>query len=838
MNKTEVNTFISVIKEHRLLDPTELVQLEELESRCTGTGEVAKELLERGSLTRFQTEQLVQGDAKKLILGQYILMEPLGEGGMGMVYKAKHQRMKRIVALKVIRKDMGGGGIALQRFNQEIEAAAKLVHPNVVIAYDANEVDDTLFFVMEYVEGIDLGKLVQRQGKIPVGSTCDYICQAARGLQHAHERGMVHRDIKPSNLLLSYADSVVKILDMGLARLKEDSEDPNRHLTFTGMVMGTPDFISPEQAKDSRSADIRSDLYSLGCTFYFLLAGHVPFVEGSFTEKLLKHSLEEPPPIDQICPELPVRVGQIVKILMQKNPKDRYQTPAELVADLEPFASPEKSAERYRPVKDRNEDLEWAGKLVSQTDVTLQRDVSGRRRTDATEAEPKSVSLSQLSDSRWKTLPPVKLKKKKREDATELEEQPKPAPKRRKPSATVRGLTAVFGGIALALLVAVGWKAATGGFGGHAVVVGPTSPDTANTVKPNGSERPTRPEATATTTTKNVVPETKPQTKKEGPIGPPPTEPPLVGTIIQLPKRDLKSQKEPLRASIAPNALWLAAGWTDSLWRWDVAKSKPGVPADQAILDYPLYAVAAAPDGRVLFGTSEDIIEKGKVPRPVHLLGLWDPASTEKIRVFQGHTKEITCVAFSPQGNRAISGSEDRSVRLWDLRSGKGLLTMTKHESKVMTVGISPNGSFALSGGRDSRLILWDLNTGKDLTTFLGHATFITCLAFSPDGKFALSGGYDKKIILWDLEKYKRVRTYGGHDDVIWSLNFSADGKRFVSAGADQRVRIWRVDGVEYIQEFDEHKSAVLSAAFSEDGNYVVSISTDNTARRWALRKP
>src|SRR6516165_7619055 len=147
MSNTEVNTLISVIKEHRLLDPTELVQLEELESRCTGTGEVAKELLERGSLTRFQTEQLFQGEAKKLILGQYILMEPLGEGGMGMVYKAKHQRMKRIVALKVIRKDMGGGGIALQRFNQEIEAAAKLVHPNVVIAYDANEVDDTLFFV-------------------------------------------------------------------------------------------------------------------------------------------------------------------------------------------------------------------------------------------------------------------------------------------------------------------------------------------------------------------------------------------------------------------------------------------------------------------------------------------------------------------------------------------------------------------------------------------------------------------------------------------------------------------------------------------------------------------
>lgn len=834
MINQEASTLISVIKEHRLLDATELFQLKELESRGAGPGEVAKELLERGTLTRFQTEQLFQGEAKKLVLGQYILLEPLGEGGMGMVYKAKHQRMKRVVALKVIRKDVGAGSVALQRFNQEIEAAAKLVHPNVVLAYDANEVDDTLFFVMEYVEGIDLGKLVQRHGKVAVGNACDYICQAARGLQHAHERGMVHRDIKPSNLLLSFVDSAVKILDMGLARLRESAEDPNRHLTFTGMVMGTPDFISPEQAKDSRSADIRSDLYSLGCTFYYLLAGHVPFVDGSFTEKLLKHTLEDPPPIQGICPELPADVAHIVEKLMMKGPKGRYQTPAELIRVLEPFATPEKNAERYRPNRDKSEDIAWAGKLLSPSDATQERHLSGSKPADATEQEHIGAARglpSKIADSKWDTLPPTaKAKKKKnKQDATQYEDEPQARP-RKKPNALVRGLIALFGGVAIASLAALGYKAATGGIGNNGVAVGPTRPETTNSTRP--SERSTKMEAT----TKLIPPETKVQTKKEI-IKPPPLEPPMLGTFIHLPKRDLKSAKEPLRAAVAPNGLWLAAGWTDSLWRWDVSKSKPGIPADHSVLDYPLYAVAAAPDGRVLFGTTEDIVEKGKVPRPVHLVSLWDPGSTEKVRVFQGHSKEITCVAFSPQGNRAISGSEDRSVRLWDLRSGKELLTMTKHESKVMAVGISPNGSFALSGGRDSRLILWDLTTGKDLYTFLGHTSFITCIAFAPDGKSALSAGYDKKIILWDLEKHKRIRTYGGHDDVIWSLNFSADGKRFVSAGADQRVRIWNSDGVEYIQEFDEHKDAVLSAAFSEDGNYVVSVSKDNTARRWPVAK-
>ena len=204
---------------------------------------------------------------------------------------------------------------------------------------------------MEYVEGTDLSKLVREYGPLPVPHACNYILQAALGLQHAHEKGMVHRDIKPSNLLVSWGSSrnvqtapvgtaatgrpVVKILDMGLARLIDAEDGVTSELTQEGAVMGTVDYLAPEQALDSRKADIRSDLYSLGCTFYFMLTGKVPFPGGTATEKLLKHRLDEPTPVEQLRPEVSPGLAGVVRKLMAKKPGERYQTPAEVVRALD-----------------------------------------------------------------------------------------------------------------------------------------------------------------------------------------------------------------------------------------------------------------------------------------------------------------------------------------------------------------------------------------------------------------------------------------------------------------------------------------------------------------------
>src|SRR5262249_32836498 len=205
----------------------------------------------------------------------YEVLQLLGQGGMGAVYKARHKVMDRVVALKVINATLLGSNSSVERFHREVKAAAKLHHPNIVTAHDAGQAGNTHFLVMEFVEGTDLGKYVAQKGPLPVAHACHFIRQAALGLQHAHEHGMVHRDIKPSNLMLT-AKGVVKVMDFGLARLTQEGAG-SAGLTGENVVMGTADYIAPEQAQDAHKADIRADIYSLGCALYHLLAGRPPF---------------------------------------------------------------------------------------------------------------------------------------------------------------------------------------------------------------------------------------------------------------------------------------------------------------------------------------------------------------------------------------------------------------------------------------------------------------------------------------------------------------------------------------------------------------------------------
>ena len=303
--------------------------------------DLARDLVARGWLTRFQAQQAMQGRGSELVLGAYRLLERLGEGGMGQVYKARHRKMNRVVALKVIRRDKLGNADAIRRFFREVQAAATLDHPNIVVAYDADKVGDTYFFAMEYVDGHDLAKLVKQKGRLKLGKACEYMRQAALGLQHAHGKGMVHRDIKPSNIIVRNAGSgseaapLVKILDMGLARVSGPlGDDGGTPLTQVHTILGTPDFIAPEQARSSHEVDIRSDLYSLGCTFYYILTGQVPFPAQTPMEKLLKHYLEEPPRVEALRPEVPRGVAALVRKLMAKSPDQRPQSPAEVVQVL------------------------------------------------------------------------------------------------------------------------------------------------------------------------------------------------------------------------------------------------------------------------------------------------------------------------------------------------------------------------------------------------------------------------------------------------------------------------------------------------------------------------
>jgi len=305
------------------------------ESAADGA-EMARRLVESGELTPFQAETLLRDGNCRLRFGEYVVVDRLGAGGMGEVYRARHLRMDRVVALKIPAEKSLRSPDAVKRFEREVKAAARLVHPNIVTAYDAGTQDGAPYLVMEYVDGEDLSTRVRRRGPASVGQAVDVVRQAACGLAFAHARGIVHRDIKPANLLLDSAGTV-KILDMGLARLELPSGGGGEHgdgLTEIGQVMGTADYMAPEQTEDTSRADAKADVYSLGCTLYRLLTGETPYRGATPMAKYLEHRERTIPSLRAARPEVPAELDDLFRRMLAKRPDDR-PTAAEAVAELE-----------------------------------------------------------------------------------------------------------------------------------------------------------------------------------------------------------------------------------------------------------------------------------------------------------------------------------------------------------------------------------------------------------------------------------------------------------------------------------------------------------------------
>jgi WD40 repeat protein/serine/threonine protein kinase len=408
-----MSTLLEQLTACEILSAEQLRELAALpEAREADPRALAKAIVQRGWLSRFQVSLVATGKGKELFLGSYLLLDRLGEGGMGQVFKARHRHMNRLVALKLVRKEKLDNADSVRRFYQEVQAAAALVHPNIALAFDAGQAGASHFFSMEYVDGPDLARLVKEGGVLPVNRACEYIRQAALGLQHAHERGLVHRDIKPSNLLVASPESgqpVVKILDLGLARLG-DSFQKERTLTRMGQVLGTPDYLAPEQALDARNVDIRADIYSLGCTLYFLLAGRAPFQAEALTELLMKHQMEATPSIRTVRPDVPEDLDALLQQMMAKKRDDRPDTPTEVAEALAPFARGENGAATQvvdLPVRGRtNKPTEtWAGLdedgggLITRPPIKRDRD---RSRDDTIEERPRSRAKKPAQD---KNLP-------------------------------------------------------------------------------------------------------------------------------------------------------------------------------------------------------------------------------------------------------------------------------------------------------------------------------------------------------------------------------------------------------------------------------------------------
>lgn len=365
-------TLMDSLRQHQLLTPQQVAELPQLaQGRCGDARVLAKTLIQKGWLSVYQVNQLLLGKADELVIGPYLVMERLGQGGLSAVYRARHKDYENQVAIKIIKPEVFASQEGRKAFLQEVEAMAQLDHANIVQFCDADQWQDTYYFAMEYVEGTDLGKEVRLSGALPVPQACDYIRQSALGLQHAYERNLIHRDIKPVNLFLTQvpleirraADSLfatrreqaspasmakdtlltrplIKILDWGLASLRtpKGSGQDDASAEVAKSIVGTADYLSPEQARNANAVDIRGDIYSLGCSLYYLLTGQAPFPEGTLMQKIMQHQTAEPKPIADFRDDVPADVCAIVQRMMAKDPNDRFQTPASVALALLSFA--------------------------------------------------------------------------------------------------------------------------------------------------------------------------------------------------------------------------------------------------------------------------------------------------------------------------------------------------------------------------------------------------------------------------------------------------------------------------------------------------------------------
>ncbi|HIQ20257.1 MAG TPA: serine/threonine protein kinase [Planctomycetes bacterium] len=333
-----VEQFVKNLVRSHLFSPEEAVSLLERvpgDQSDQDARALADQLVEAGRLTSFQASMLYEGRTRGLVLGEYTLLDRIGSGGMGEVFRARHRTMERVVAIKALRRGASDSPSLMKRFQREVRAAGRLMHPNIVTALDASHQDGIWYLVMEYVDGQDLAELVRRRGPLAVEEAVDYVCQVARGLHYAHTQGIVHRDIKPRNLLVDKSGTV-KILDMGLARISaEATSRPEEELTASEKVLGTFDYLAPEQAEDARMVDRRADIYSLGCTLYHLLVGKPPYKRSSALKTVLAHREAPIPSICQARPDLPPALDAVFRKMVAKRPEDRYQDMGQVEMELQ-----------------------------------------------------------------------------------------------------------------------------------------------------------------------------------------------------------------------------------------------------------------------------------------------------------------------------------------------------------------------------------------------------------------------------------------------------------------------------------------------------------------------
>jgi tRNA A-37 threonylcarbamoyl transferase component Bud32/outer membrane protein assembly factor BamB len=789
---TTANEFLGLAHKAGVLDEAALARaFPEPDELPADPHRCAAVLVKAGLLTAFQAKSLLAGKHQGLLIGSYRVLEPVGQGGMGVVYKAEHTALKRPAAVKVLPPEKAKDKVSLDRFLREARAAAALDHPNIVRLYDVGQAAGVHFLALEYVDGMTLDKLVERTGPLHFPTAAHYVAQAAAGLRHAHDQGFVHRDIKPGNLMVA-RDGTVKILDMGLARSLASEEDKLTERLDGSTILGTVDYISPEQAINAPDVDHRADIYSLGATFYALVTGRPPF-DGNATQKLMQHQVAEAPRLAEVR-AVPEGLSDVVAKMMAKRPEDRYQSAAEVIDALAPWlpATP----------------ATFALDAATTTTGTITRTGTGRTTT--------RVNLARATaGTAWLQRPPAR--------------------RRRWPLAA--------GIVAALLLVAGGVYWAASGSGGKTTVIYEPPPDPAA-----AADRPVRltgwtdaPERLA------VAPDGKTMVTcgARGRVGV--WDLALPGMVGEL----TGHTKTVWHAGFSPDGKLVATASKDGTVRvWHVrgraenwSFERPGLEARAAVFSPDGRKVIAAFTGLrnqvVALDAATGQLLKSRQVGPCHWLAVIPGGRTVALAAMRpnrvvvwdydadrvGHEfplgnadGEPRAVAVSPDGaTLAVAGGPWRAdglgfLLLLDARTGAERWRATPPDAMgaLCAVRFSRTGRHLVTTGYGGKVRLWDAATGRQVEAFEHDSgpQSVGAAAFAAGGRAVVSGGKDGSLWLWPLTapayRYQPVplgpaATASSADQVLTS-NPPAKGNK----GSEGRVLLpdWgprQVNGVPFV---------------------------------------
>jgi serine/threonine protein kinase len=811
---------------------------------------------------------------------RYRVIRLLGAGGMGAVYEAEHLVLQQPRAVKVINRAYTGNAAALDRFRGEVRNAARLRHENIVTTYDAEDAGETHFLVMEYVEGTDLGRLVQERGPLPVDRACDYIRQAALGLQYAFEKGMVHRDLKPHNLMLSVGrdegrgargeelpDSSslaprpssltphqIKILDFGLAHFASEAA-PAACRTGTGVVLGTVDYIAPEQADNAHQADIRSDIYSLGCTLYHLLAGQPPFPMGTPIQKVMAHVEKKPQPLTELRQDIPEGLMHVIDRMMAKKPKRRYQKPIEVANAMERFTTPP-AAGRNGKRNSRVRDTDRSGTLVlskpPKYDPSRRKIVAlaaalffivagflgtavYRIATDkgelviTTESDDVKVVITQggklVDVIDTKTDEQIRLTLSSGVYDLELKGAPKGLKLDIENAKLKRGET-VLATITRETLIPVGSKFLTLPIDKVASAVSTKSLFT-------GGEHerlifPTWGKQEVFGIPFHVT-DPKGESVKNAVV----LYGPLDGPAREMPRAVA------LKCGSPAKAIHLLSGVAGNGYR-------PGDNRKQTVCMIVRlhYRDARTEDHELINGVHfcDFMADKRayyEAPGSRLAMRLVDP--------IPGELTQIRYLAIQPK-NPAKIIEEIEFLKPMNDDTAPVVMAVTVEKPGPSTekvgeirrfvaeghnprrVALSPDGKRLLTAGMEGSARYWDFATGKEIFRLPSNGGQVYDVAISPDGTKLLSCGGDRLIHVWDAATGKEVKKLEGHTGEVQGVAVSPDGRMAASSAFDDTLRLWNIDTGELTASL-EIGTYGLGVAFSPDGKLIATWARDHMVR-------